>query len=198
MSADPLHATRPALACFELVSVSRGIVVLDQMAKRAETTIVAARTFSPGRYLILICGELAEVEEAAASAVACADDLLHDHTLLQDPHPRLRSALASALSSELAESLLLVETRTVSSALFVLDRALKEAEVDVIELRLGAGLDGRGLFSLTGPLPMVEAARDLCQELLTEERLFRVDLIAQPHPDLPRHLLGAEPAAPRR
>lgn len=198
MSADPLHVNRPALASLELSSVARGVVVLDQMAKRAETTVVAARTFSPGRYLILVSGQEAEVEEATSAALETAGELLLDHVVLHDPHPRLRDALANRLGAELSESLLLVETRTLAGAFLALDRSLKEAEVDVLELRLGAGLDGRGLFSLTGALHMVEAAQELCETLLGPERRLGTELIARPHPDLPRHLLGAEPAAARR
>lgn len=198
VSADPLHATRSAIASFELSSVARGVVVLDRMAKRAETTVVAARTYSPGRYLVLVSGSEAEVEEASAAAIETAEDLLVDHVVIHDPHPRLRDALASRLGTELQESLLLVETRTLAAALLGLDRALKDADVDALELRLGAGLDGKGLFSLTGALHMLEAARELLVSLLGPDRLLQVELIAQPHPDLPLHLLGAEPAAPRR
>ena len=198
MTADALHATRPALAALEFGSVARGIVALDQMVKRAETTVVAARSFSPGRYLLLVSSLEAEVEEAVERAVEIAEEALLDHVLLHDPHPRLRRALASDLSTPLAESLLIVETKTISGALLALDRALKGAEVDVMELRMGAGLDGRGLFTLTGALHMVEASRDSCLETLGEERRISVQLIERPHPDLPLHLLSAEPAAPRR
>ncbi len=198
VTADPLRATRPALAALELSSVARGVVVLDQMVKRAETTVVAARTFSPGRYLVLICGLEAEVEESVETAVEFAGDHLLDHVILHDPHPRLRTALANELGTPLSESLLIAETHTLSGALLGLDRALKGAEVDVMELRLGAGLDGRGIFTLTGALHMIQAAFETCQDVLGAERIVSLELIAKPHPDLPLHLLGAEPAAPRR
>jgi microcompartment protein CcmL/EutN len=95
------------------------------------------------------------------------------------------------------ESLAIVEVAAVSSALLALDRTLKETDVKLIELRLGAGLSGKGVFTLTGPLHMIEAARDVTKDAVRGERLIRIEVIAQPHADLPRHLLGAESASVR-
>lgn len=192
----PLDAEGDAIAALELETVARGVVVLDQMAKRAETTLVAARTLSPGRYLIVVTAPVAEIEEAMAAALDAAGEDLTDHVLLRVPAPALRDALAHRLTPALAESLLIVETRTVSALLEAADRLLKEAEVGLIELRLGAGLSGKGVLTATGALHMTEAARDAA-EATAGDRLVRTELIAQPHPDLPQYLLDAEPAGPR-
>lgn len=196
MRPDELLATRPAVAALELASIARGVVVLDQMAKRAETTIVAARTLSPGRYLIVLSGSVAEIEEALQAGLATAKEDRVDQVILRDPHPALRDALASRLEQTLEESLAIVETGTVCAALFGADRALKGSEVRLLELRLGAGLSGKGVFTLTGALHMIEAAREVVVEALAE-RLVRLELIAQPHPDLPARLLEAEQALVR-
>ncbi len=193
MSAPPpLAIRRPALGSMELASIARGIVVLDQMAKRAETTIVANRTLSPGRYWLLISGEVAEVEEAMAAARAAAQEDLVDALLLPDPSDALRAALANELTVDLDESLAIVETLTLAGALLGLDRAVKDAGVRPIELRLGAGLTGKGVFTLTGPLHLIEAARDVITQVVESSRLLRIEIIAQPHPDLPGRLLEAE------
>jgi microcompartment protein CcmL/EutN len=194
---DALIADRPAVAALELASIARGVVCLDAMAKRAENAIVAARTISPGRYLILLSGRVAEIEEAMEAGLDVAGEDLVDHVIIRDPHPSLRDALASRIHLRLDESLAIIEIAAVSSTLLAVDRTLKESEVELIELRLGAGLSGKGVFTLTGPLPMIQAARDIAAGAVRPERLIRIEVIAQPHPDLPRHLLGAEPAAVR-
>lgn len=194
---DPLLAARPAIALLELATISRGVVVLDQMAKRAETTIVAARSISPGRYFILLSGNVAEIEEAVAAGVETAKDDLIAHVILRDPHPALRAALAGTPSPSLDEAMAIVETHTLSAALHATDRALKGAEVRLLELRLGAGLGGKGVFTMTGPLHMIEAAQGEIVAHVAPEQLLRIEVIAQPHPDLPRHLLAAEQAFPR-
>lgn len=192
MTQAPLAVTRPALGAIELASVARGIVVLDQMAKRAETTIVANRTLSPGRYLILISGSVAEVEEAMSAALDTAKEDRVDHLILPDPADDLRAALASRSQSVLGEALAIVETASISSMLLAADRAVKDAEVSLLELRLGTGLTGKGVFTLTGDLHMIEAARSAITDKVAESQIVRIEVIAQPHPDLPRRLLEAE------
>jgi microcompartment protein CcmL/EutN len=197
VSADPLEATRPAIASLELASIARGIVALDQMAKRAETTIVAARTISPGRYLILLSGLVAEIEEATDAGAAAAKEDLVDQVILRDPHPDLRAALASKLEHQASESLAIFELSTISTALSAADRALKGADVALLELRLGAGLSGKGVFTLTGALNMIEAARSIVEAGVDRGRIVRIEVIAQIHPDLPRRLIEAEVPAVR-
>lgn len=191
-------AEREAIGALELASIARGIVVLDQMAKRAATEIVAARTISPGRYLIVLSSSVGELDEAIAAGVSTAKEDLVDHIVLRDPHDGLRAALASRLvDAAIEESMAIIETTTVSSAIFALDRALKGADVRAIELRLGSGLSGKGVFTLTGALHMIEAAREVVVDALSAEKLVRIEVIAQPHPDLPARLLEAEGAIVR-
>ena len=194
---DALRIDRAAVASLELATIARGVVCLDAMAKRAENAIVAARTISPGRYLILLSGSVAEIEEAMGAALEAAAEDLVDQVIIRDPHRALCAALASDLAVSLDESLAIVEIAAVSSTLLALDRTLKETDVRLLELRLGAGLSGKGVFTLTGALHMIEAARDVVKEAVRPERLIRIEVIAQPHPDLPRHLLGAEPSGVR-
>src|SRR5207244_2136523 len=116
VTAVPLHAVGPALAAMEIATVARGIVVLDQMAKRAEVSIVSARTLSPGRYLIVLSGRIADIEEAMAAARDTADDDRVDDVVLRDPPRDLRDALASRLRTAMGESLAIVETATVCAS----------------------------------------------------------------------------------
>ena len=194
---DPLVVADDAMACLELATIARGIVVLDAMAKRAETDIVASRTVSPGRFLIVLSGRVAEIEEAMDAALEVAAEDRVDDVIIRDPARGLADALASRLETGFDESLLIVETAAISSALKVADRTLKETEARMLELRLGAGLSGKGVFTLTGALHMMEAARAVVESNLVATQLVRVELIAQPHPDLPEHLLGAEPTTAR-
>ena len=197
MSVAPLEVTREALAAYELATIARGVVVLDQMAKRAATTLVAARTLSPGRYLIVVSAPVAEIEEAMDAADRAAQEDRVDRVILRDPAPALREALGQRLTPRFGASLLIVETSTVCALLLAADRTLKEAEVELVELRLGAGLSGKGVMTLTGDLPMIQAAEEVVHDALEPARIVRTELIAQPHPDLPLLLLEAEPAAPR-
>lgn len=199
MVSDPLVVTGPAMAAFESASVAAGVVALDQLLKRAEVTVHASRTVSPGRYFVLIGGGEAEVGECMdAAETALADDRV-DSLRLWNPSPGLLGPLAGRPSGAetIPEAMVLVETATLCGALGSADRCLKELDCRLLELRLGAGLAGKGVFTLVGPLPMMDAARAVIEAELGR-RLIRYERIAQPHPDLPSRLLGAEGTGVRR
>ena len=54
----------PAIALIEFVSIARAIRTGDAMVKQAEVRVLRAEPVSPGKYLILITGGEAEVEES--------------------------------------------------------------------------------------------------------------------------------------
>lgn len=193
MSRDAVRCPLPAIGVVELGSIARGVFVLDQMAKRAQTSILMSRTYSPGRYLILVNGLEAEVDEALGAARRAAGDALVDLVYLPDPAEALRALLAEARDDQpWGEALAIVELTTIASGLLAADRVIKECGVHVHELRLGAGLDGKSVFTLSGPLDLVEATREVLDRTLEAGRVAGYELIAQPHGDLPGDLLRAE------
>ena len=191
-SADALHVGGTAFAAFEIASIARGIFVLDQMAKRAETTIVAARTVTPGKYFIVISGHLGEIEEACSAAHDAMHEDHIDNVIIRDPHPHLRDTLSCELEPIFQEALAIFELQTLCSCLLALDRTLKETSVQIVELRLGAGLSGKGVFTVSGALHMVEAACEVVEASVAANKIIRIEKISQIHEDLPKHLLGAE------
>ncbi len=185
----------PSLGAFETATVARGVVALDALLKRAPLAVLAARTVSPGRYLVLVHGGEAEVEEGLGAAVDGAGEDLVDQVVLYDPHPGLAAALRRAGPTPVRDALGVIETATVAAALHGADRALKELGLQLTGLRLGSGLTGKGVFIVTGPLDAVDALPDFLPSLL-DRRLLRLELVRQPHPDLPAALLDAEAPVP--
>ena len=57
-----------AIALLEYSSIAAGIVAGDAMVKRAELAVIHAGTVQPGRYLLLVGGEVADVAEALDAA----------------------------------------------------------------------------------------------------------------------------------
>ena len=64
------------------------------------------------------------------------------------------------------ESLVVLETSTIAAIVRATDAAVKGAQVEVAELRLGNGLGGRGLAILTGERTDVEAAAEIAGKSL--------------------------------
>ena len=95
-----------ALALLEVASLARGVVVADAVAKRASIELIQCEPVSPGKYLILFAGGVAEVEESQAAGAAAAGEALVDRLFLPQAHEQLLPAIragAKGFAHEMAE-----------------------------------------------------------------------------------------------
>ena len=60
----------PALALIEFDSIAAGIEAGDAMAKKAPIAQIVAGTVQPGKYLVLVSGAVADVEESLGAGLA--------------------------------------------------------------------------------------------------------------------------------
>ncbi len=174
----------PALALLELASIPRGMVVGDALVKRAAVQLLRAHPIDPGKYLLVFEGEVAEVEEALQAAAEAAAGALIDRLYLSFAHEALAPAIAGRGPAPRIEALGIVETPTLAASVVGLDKALKTAPVRVVELRLGAGLGGKGYFVLTGDLYDMQASLEAAVAAIGSEATH--EIIAQPHADFLR------------
>ncbi len=156
----------PAIALIELGSIAAGTFAADTMVKRSPVELLRAGTVQPGKYLILVGGGTAEVEESYRAGMQAAPAEILDEVFLPQVHPRVIEALDGARRFEGHESLVVLETSTIAAIVRATDAAAKGAMVEVAELRLGSGLGGRGLAILTGERTDVEAAADIAARCL--------------------------------
>lgn len=151
----------PAVAVLELASIAVGIETGDAMVKRAPVDVVRAGTIHPGRYVVLVAGGVADVEEAYAAGVAVGEGCLVDSVLLPNVHPAVVAGLRGTRRTGSGEALGVVETATIAAIVDAADAGLKGTKVDLLELRLGDGIGGKGYLLFDGDLADVEAAVEL-------------------------------------
>jgi microcompartment protein CcmL/EutN len=157
----------PAIALIEFGSIAAGMFAADKMVKRAPVELLHAGTVQPGKYLILVGGGTAEVEESYRAGMHAASNELLDDVFLPDADPSVLSALDGDRRFPQFESMVVLETSTIAAILRSIDAAVKGAAVDLAELRIGNGLNGRGLAVLTGNLTNVEVAADIAGRVLS-------------------------------
>jgi len=175
----------PALGVVELASIARGHRVADAMLKRAPVRLLRAEPVSPGKFVILIEGDVASVDESFRVGTDVAGDRTVDKLFLPQPHEALWPALAgSAKAGEGVESLGIVETTTVAATVRAADAAAKAARVRITEMQLARGIGGKAFFTVTGELGEVEAAIDAAVGVLDAALVHTTEIIAAPHADL--------------
>ncbi len=183
--------SEPAIALVEFSSIAAGITAGDAMVKAAPLESIYAGTVHPGKYLVLVSGDTASVEEALATGLASGGLDVVDSVFLPDVHPAVVAAVvigdeAARLD---AEALGVVETAAVASVLDAADAGVKAADVTVSAIRLADGLGGKGYALFSGPVAEVEAAIAAAVERAAPaERLVHHVVIAQLHPEMATNL----------
>ena len=182
---------QPALACVELTSIARGIRMCDEMAKRADIRVLEAVTICPGKYLVVIAGEVEQVEQSYNRGLEVAGPAVVDKLFLPNAHEQLIPAIEAIGQATEVDSAGVVETFAAASGILAADAACKRANVQLLELRLARGIGGKAFFTLTGDQADVEAAVAAAEEILGHESgmLLRTEVIPRPHPQLIRWLL---------
>ena len=180
----------PAVALIELRSIARGVKTADDMVKKAPERLLDARTVCPGKYMILIAGETAAVEESYRIGLETGGEMVVDDLFLPYAHHQLIPAMQACAIVPKMEALGVVETFTVASVILSADSAVKAADVSLIEVRMANGLGGKSFYTMTGPLHELEAAVEAGVEIIRPAgTLVCREIIPNPHEDINLKLL---------
>lgn len=75
-------------------------------------------------------------------------------------HPQVIEAISAATEPEEPGALGVMEFYSVTASIYAADAAVKAAEVDLIDVRLGTGIGGKSFVILTGEVAAVRSAVD--------------------------------------
>lgn len=174
-----------AIGVIEFVSIARGVEALDVMLKSAQVNLYIATPLCPGKFTVVIGGDVAEVETSLNSAVAFGEDNIIDKMIIANLHPSVFPALNAATEFQVGEAIGIIETWSISSAIMAADAAVKSANVQLIEVRVARGLGGKAFVTLTGNVSAVTSAVEAGAALVAREGiLVGTAVIASPHPDV--------------
>jgi len=161
----------PAIAVVEFRDIAAGMHATDAMLKKAPIAFVKAGTITEGRYMTLIGGTTASVEESFNEGLFHGGANVIDHVFLADVHPHLHDAILGQRRVGGTGAIGIVETPTASANVRSAELALKGTPVTLVEIRLAdQGLAGKGLSLYQGELHDVEAAIDVVLSHLVRTR----------------------------
>lgn len=183
-------ANREAIGLIETISIAVGIRVADEMVKMAPVEILEATPICPGKYMVLVAGDVSSVESSLARGASTGGDVVVDTLFIPHVHPQVFPAILAATEVTKLAALGVVETFTVASAILAADAAAKAAAVDLIEIRLAKGLGGKAFFTMTGEVYELEAAMEAALEVVRQGgNLVRSVIIPRPHAALAEKVL---------
>ncbi len=179
-----------AIGGIETNSVARGIEVADIMLKAAEVRLVVSNPVCPGKYIIMIAGEVAAVTASVEAGRSVAGATLVDDYIIPNIHPQITPAITGTTFPESLGAVGMIEVFSLAAAIKAGDAAVKAAAVDLIEIRLARALGGKSFVLLTGEVAAVRAAIEAGIATTKETGLLLGStIIPSPHPELLNTLL---------
>lgn len=142
----------------ELNSIAKGVEAADSILKAAEVDLIFAKAGCPGKYYILFTGEVAAVKASLDAGAAIAESYTVDKCVIPRVHPQVIKAINLAASPEGVGAVGVMEFFSVTASIYAADAAVKAAEVDLIDVRLGTGIGGKSFVVLTGEVAAVREA----------------------------------------
>ena len=170
-----------SIGLIELTSIAAGMQAADIMLKTSAVELIISRTICSGKYMVLIGGEVAEVQSAVENAANQIEFAVIDTFVIPNVHPDIFPALSGHNSVQELEALGIIESFSVSALIEGADAAVKAANVKLIEVRLAMALGGKAFCTLTGEVAAVTSAVESGAKIIADKGLL-VNKVVIPHP----------------
>ena len=148
-----------AIGLVEWRGIALGIVAADRMVKSSPVQLIQATSLCPGKYIVLVTGQVAAVENAVKNGASVYPEVVIDCLVLPNVHQDVFPALSGTTQLKSSRGALgIIETFSVASAIRAGDAAAKGAPVSLLEIRLARGMGGKALVLLQGEVGAVRTA----------------------------------------
>ncbi|MCD7895230.1 MAG: BMC domain-containing protein [Planctomycetaceae bacterium] len=179
-----------ALGLIESNSIARGIEISDAMVKTADVTILVAKTICPGKYIVLVGGDVAAVNQSVRAGLEVMPDVVVDDFIIPNIHPSILPAISGGTVVDKVEAVGIIETYSVAATVVAADYAVKAASVIPLRLHLAFGIGGKSYVVLTGDVADVKTAVDAGSAVAGEKGLLvQKVVIPRPHTEVVASLL---------
>jgi microcompartment protein CcmL/EutN len=155
------------------------------MLKKAPITVIKSGTVHNGKYLVLIGGSVASVEESYAKGVTVDPDNIIDSMILPNVHKQLHDGILGTRLKCTKESLGIVEASSVSTMIKASDAGIKGADVNIVEIRLADDIGGKSFTIYNGSIEEIQAAVEIAKNAVANtEHWVNETIIPYLHHDM--------------
>lgn len=161
-----------AIGMVEYNTVSTGVAAADLLVKTSDVEIVEAQTVCPGKYIVIITGELSAVRASVDASKTQFGTKLIDSFVLGNPDDAIFPAIYGTTTIENPSALGVLETFDASAIIVAADAAAKTANVQLIELRIAKGMCGKSYMMITGEVAAVSAAIEKAKMTAGDNGMF--------------------------
>lgn len=172
------------MGMLELRSIAKGIETADVMVKAAQVDLIYSKTICPGKYMIMISGDVGSVREAVERGIEAAGSYLVESVVLPSIHPDIIDGIKGVKKQFTVNAVGVFETTAVAAGVYAMDSALKAGQVSLIRVNLGAGIGGKCYFIVTGEVSSVNEALRAAENVVDKRKVLEKVIIPYPSQEL--------------
>lgn len=147
-----------AIGIVEFTSIAKGIEASDIMAKTADITLLVAKHLCPGKYMVLVSGDVSAVRQSVTAGLELGARHAVDHFVIPNVHPSILPAIGGGNDITQVKAIGIIETYSVAASIEATDTAVKNAAVIPVRLHMAFGIGGKSYSIVTGDVAAVKAA----------------------------------------
>lgn len=170
-----------AIGIVEFNSIAKGIEASDSMAKTADVTLLVAKHLCPGKYMVLVSGDVSSVRQSINAGIETGEQYTVDHFVIPNVHPSILPAIGGGNDLTNVKAIGVIETYSVAASIEATDVAVKTADVTPIRLHMAFGIGGKSYSIVTGEVAAVKAAVAAGSDIAAEKGML-VSRVVIPRP----------------
>ena len=179
-----------AIGIIETSSIAKGFLIADTVLKTANVEILVNRTICPGKYMVLIGGDVDAVNSSVEAGVRVGAHTVVDHFVIANVHPAVFPAISGVSHLPELKALGVVESFSVASIIEAADAAVKATPIQLVCIHLAMAIGGKGWVSLTGDVASVEEAVEVAAGVISRKGLLvEKVVIPAPRPEIVREFI---------
>ncbi|MDR1916814.1 MAG: BMC domain-containing protein [Synergistaceae bacterium] len=144
-----------SIGFLEFSSIAKGIEAADAVLKTAKVDLIFSYPTCPGKYSVMFSGDIAAVTSSLDEGLRIGDTFVIDSVVIPRINPQVINAIGPSDVPSDVNAIGVMEFFSITAAIYAADAAVKGADVDLIEVRLGTGIGGKSFVVLTGDVAAV-------------------------------------------
>ncbi len=179
-----------AIGLIESTSIAKGVEIADTMVKTADVEILVAKSICPGKYIVLVGGDVAAVNQSIQAGLEVEPQVVVDHFIIPNVHSSILPAISGGVEVSKLQAIGVFETYSVAATIEATDLAVKAASVIPVKMHLAFGIGGKSYVVLSGDVADIETAVAVGADLAASKGLLTSKVvIPRPHEQLVRTIL---------
>ena len=179
-----------SIGMIELNSIARAVETADVMMKAAEVGLVFSKPVCPGKFIIMISGDVGAVKASIAAGLDRAGQFAVENFIIPNVSAQVLNAFNGASPIEKVNAIGVMEFFNIAASVKAADNAVKAAPVSLLDIRLGISIGGKSFVVLSGDVSAVtEAVESAARESIEEGTLINKAVISNPSEELFMSLL---------